>query len=181
MDSKEIHSSPNPCQFNLAVEDLIADSQINADLPKVKENDLPYQITSTSSIVDQNIESSEKLNFTHKKNLVILISLVSYFESLTPDLRDSDYEWSYKSIEGLSSSDERSDDDKNKGDRNLNSQDANDRSLIYNNKNNYKASEEGRSIPLNGALNITNDAGDNNSSFTARVDVNNVSNNHKEA
>jgi hypothetical protein len=69
MDSKEIHSSPNPCLINLAVEDLIADSQINTDLLKVQGNDLPHQNTSTSASSDQNLQSSEKLNFTHKKNL----------------------------------------------------------------------------------------------------------------
>jgi hypothetical protein len=46
---------------------LIADSQINADLLKVQENDLPHQNTSTSSISDQNLQSSEKLIFIHKE------------------------------------------------------------------------------------------------------------------
>jgi hypothetical protein len=51
---------------NLAAEYLIADSQINADLSEVQQNDLPHQFTSTFSIMDQNIVSSERFKFTHK-------------------------------------------------------------------------------------------------------------------
>jgi hypothetical protein len=69
MDSKENQSKLISQSINLADEDLIADSQINADHPEVQENDRPNQNTSTSSISDQNLRSSKKLNFTHKKNL----------------------------------------------------------------------------------------------------------------
>jgi hypothetical protein len=60
-------------------------------------------------------------------------SPVSYFDSLTPDLRDSDYKWNYKSIDRVSSKDERSINDENNFDRNLNSQDVNDEKSICNN------------------------------------------------
>jgi hypothetical protein len=69
MNSKENQFNHISLSINLDVEDLIADSQINADLLEVQENDLPHQNTSTSSISDQNLQSSEKLNFFHKKNL----------------------------------------------------------------------------------------------------------------
>jgi hypothetical protein len=107
----------------------------------------PTMVQSTAPLCSQEIETA---------------SPVSYFESLTPDLRDSDNEWNYKSIEGLSSNDERSDENSPlsiffgptslplkdfngiefKGDMNLYSQDVNDRSSICNNKNNWKASEK---------------------------------------
>jgi hypothetical protein len=47
---------------------LIANSQIKANLFKVQQNDLLQQITSTFSTMDQNIENSEKLSFTHNEN-----------------------------------------------------------------------------------------------------------------
>jgi hypothetical protein len=68
MNSKENQSKHISQSINLPVEDLIADSQANADHSEVQRNDLPHQITSTPSIVDQNLENSEKLNFTHKEN-----------------------------------------------------------------------------------------------------------------
>jgi hypothetical protein len=68
MDSNKNQLNQISHSTNPAAEILIADSQINADLSKVKPNDLPHHFTSTCSNMDQNIENSEKLTFTHKKN-----------------------------------------------------------------------------------------------------------------
>jgi hypothetical protein len=79
---------------------------------------------------------------------------VSHFESLTPDLRDSDDEWDYKDIEGIESDSD-----------NCLTSFCSDENILPNPISNsipiLKAPEQGQSIPLNGALNIPNNIGDN--------------------
>jgi hypothetical protein len=84
------------------VEDLIADSQINADLLKVQgvQSEKNYCV-----LVTPLVQSSAPTSLKSSR-----ATPVSYFESLTPDLRDSDDEWDYKDIEGISTSDDSSSD-----------------------------------------------------------------------
>jgi hypothetical protein len=73
MDSNKNQLNQISHSTNLAAEDMIADGQINADLSKVKPNDLPHHFTSTCSNMNQNIAISEKLKFTHNENFGNLV------------------------------------------------------------------------------------------------------------
>jgi hypothetical protein len=68
MDSNKNQLNQISHSTNLAVEDLIADSQIQADLAESQQKDLPHLTSSTFSIMDQNIASSEKFKSTHNEN-----------------------------------------------------------------------------------------------------------------
>jgi hypothetical protein len=123
------------------------------------------------------------------------LSPVAYFESLTPDLRSSDDEWSFKSIEGMSTSDDEP--------HFILSPRLIERRRILNEKkmirlglknsiveknNIEEAPKEGLSISLNGAFIIFNNTGDENNDYKGdknnyKVDdnINNNKSNDEEA
>jgi hypothetical protein len=79
------------------------------------------------------------------------VSPVPYFDSLTPDLRESDDEWDYKDIERIVSDDNQSTNENKSNNNKLNPINNINRNLIpSNDNNNMKAPERGQSIPLRG-------------------------------